>query len=153
MFLPLGVGTFFTNFLEEIMASKYQHVIDYMKDIPCFNTHNNILLTVLEDDYAEGRVELDCFSMNPNGKVHGGLLYAASDYVGGFVACLDDKACVTESGSIHYLRPGTGDYLTVKAWPVKIGKKVAVVDVSIFDDHERIVSKGTFTYFFMTDDF
>jgi acyl-CoA thioesterase len=153
MFLPFWVGTFFRNFLEETMASKYQHVIDYMKDIPCFNSQNKILLTVLEDDYAEGRVELDCYSMNTNGHVHGGLLYSASDYIGGFAACRDDKACVTESGSINYLRPGTGDYLTVKAWPVKIGKKVAVVDVSVFDDRERLLTKGTFTYFFMTEDF
>lgn len=135
------------------MASKYQHVIDYMNEIPGFNSQNKIYLTVLEDGYAEGRVDLDCYSMNTNGHVHGGLIYAASDYVGGFAACRDDRAGVTESGSIHYLRPGLGDYLTVKAWSVKVGKKVAVVDVCVYDDHEKLLTKGTFTYFFMTEDF
>lgn len=135
------------------MESKYQGVIDYMSDIECFNSHNKIKLVKLEDGYAEGRVLLDCNSMNPNGKVHGGLLFAASDYIGGFVACTDKKACVTESGNISFLRPGGGDYLTIKASPVKIGAKVAVIDVSAYDDRERLVSKGTFTYFFMDKDF
>ncbi len=135
------------------MESKYQSVIDYMSDIDCFNSYNHIKLTKLEDGYAEGRVELDCNSMNPNGKVHGGLLFAASDYIGGFVACTDKKACVTESGNISFLRPACGDYLVLKAAPVKIGSKVAVVDVCAYDDREKLVSKGTFTYFFMEKDF
>ena len=132
---------------------QYPEVVEYMNEVPCFNSYNNIKLVRLEDGYAEGRVELSCNSMNPNGKVHGGLLFACSDYIGGFVACTDNKAAVTESGNISFLRPATGDYLTVKATPVKLGAKVAIVDVCVYDDHEKLVSKGTFTYFSMLNDF
>lgn len=132
---------------------EYPEVVEYMNEVPCFNSHNNIKLVRLEDGYAEGRVELDCNSMNPNGKVHGGLLFACSDYIGGFVACTDNKAAVTESGNISFLRPANGDYLIVKAVPVKLGAKVAIVDVCVYDDHEKLVSKGTFTYFYMLNDF
>ena len=126
---------------------QYPEVVEYMNEVPCFNSYNNIKLVRLEDGYAEGRVELSCNSMNPNGKVHGGLLFACSDYIGGFVACTDNKAAVTESGN------ACGDYLTVKAYPVKLGEKVAVVDVCVYDDRERLISKGTFTYFYMLSDF
>ncbi len=131
---------------------QYQHVIDYMKTIDCFNSYNGIRLTHFRDGYAEGRVELTKNSLNPNGKVHGGLMFAMSDYIGGFVASADDRPCVTQGSSFNFLRPAAGEYLICRAEPVKIGSRLAIVDVSVFDDREKLVAKGTFTYCYMLGD-
>ncbi len=128
---------------------EYPEVVEYMSNVDCFNSYNNIKLTVLRDDYAEGQVMLSQNSMNPNGKVHGGLLFAAADYVGGFVAGKNGRNCVTQSGNISFLRPADGQFLIVKALPVKVGQKLAVVDVCIYDDEDKLVAKCTNTYFFV----
>lgn len=130
-----------------VKNSNYQRIIDYMRDVDCFNLYNNIELTKMEDGYAEGRCILTNHSMNPNGKVHGGLLFALADYVGGF--CIGNRNCVTQGANISYLRPADGEYLIAKATPIKVGKRVAVVDVCVYDDKEVLVSKSTNTYFFV----
>ena len=136
---------------EETME-QYQGVIDYLHDIDCFNSYNGIYLTHFRDGYAQGKVKLTKNSLNPNGKVHGGLMFAMCDYIGGFVASADDRACVTQGSSFNFLRPASGEYLICKAEPVKIGSRLAIVEVSVFDDNDRLVAKGTFTYCYMTGD-
>lgn len=134
-------------------ACKYQAVIEYMSNIDCFNSYNGIKLTKLEDNYAEGCAELTGNSLNPNGKVHGGLIFALSDYIGGFVASGDRRSCVTQGASFSFLRPAIGAYLTSKAEAIKIGSNLAIVDVSTYDDQDKLVAKGTFTYFFTDQNF
>jgi acyl-coenzyme A thioesterase PaaI-like protein len=33
--------------------------------------------------------------------------------------------------------------------PIKVGKRTAVVEGSVYDDRDRLVAKGTFNYFFI----
>lgn len=130
-------------------VKEYPRVVEYMNKVHCFNDHNNIELTYLKDGYAEGKVLISRNSLNPYGNVHGGLLYAAADYVGGFAATGDSRNAVTQSGNINFLLPTSGEYLDIKATVVKSGKKVAVVEICIYDDQGRLTATCTNTYFYV----
>jgi acyl-CoA thioesterase len=142
-------------FTEEIMdkPNKYQAAIDYMNNLEGFNSHNGIHITKLEDTYAEARAELGAHSMNYAGNAHGGLLFSLSDFVGCFAASPCGRALVTQGASFSFLRPASGKYVVSKATPIKVGSQTAIVDVSTYDDKDKLVAKGTFTYHFMDKDF
>lgn len=132
------------------MACKYQRAMDYANGIPDFNYHNGLKLTLVEDNYAEARVELTMNSMNPQGIAHGGLLFALCDFVGGWSVCGDSKRLVTQDGSFNFLRPVRGSFVRAEGRPVKVGRTIAVVDTLAYDEEDSLVARGTFTYFILS---
>lgn len=132
------------------MACKYQKAMEYANAIPDFNDHNGMKLTCVEDGFAEARVELKMNSMNPQGIAHGGLLFSLCDFVGGWSVCGESKRLVTQDASFHFLRPARGSFVRAEGRPVKVGRTLAVVDSTAFDENGRMVAKGTFTYFILS---
>ncbi|MEG1190778.1 MAG: PaaI family thioesterase [Oscillospiraceae bacterium] len=127
-----------------------QRMIDYVNEIPDFNMHNGIVLTEVRENYASCRAKLTGDSLNPQGIVHGGLLFAMCDFAGGYSVCSDSRPLVTQTSSFSFLRScGDGEYLWAEGIPVKVGKRTAVVDSMVYDDKNTLLAKGTFTYFYV----
>lgn len=115
-----------------------------------------IRITALGPDGGTGEMPLGPQHLNPNGTVHGGALYTLADTVAGHaaIACAmastgrgaDSLACTTVTGSLNFLRPARGTKLVCLANCRKVGKTLAVLDVSILDDQGTETCSGSFTF-------
>ena len=112
-----------------------------------FSYENGVTVTHVEPGRAEGVLEEGPNSINPHGNVHGGALSTLADTVGGCCACSKGGVCVTASSSMEFLRPANGSMITCIATPKKLGRTLAVVQTDLFNDSEKLVATGTFTFF------
>ncbi len=81
------------------------------------------------------------------GQFHGGPLASFIDVVGDFaIGMLVGGGVPTINLRIDYLRPATGKLLTGTAKVRRAGRTVAVVDIDVFDDENRLVAVGRGTY-------
>ena len=112
-----------------------------------FSYENGVTVTHVEPGRAEGVLEVGPNSINPHGNVHGGALSTLADTVGGCCACSKGGVCVTASSSMEFLRPANGSMITCIATPKKLGRTLAVVQTDLFNDSEKLVATGTFTFF------
>ena len=112
-----------------------------------FSYENGVTVTHVEPGRAEGVLEVGPNSINPHGNVHGGALSTLADTVGGCCACSKGGVCVTASSSMEFLRPANGSMITCIATSKKLGRTLAVVQTDLFNDSEKLVATGTFTFF------
>ncbi len=131
------------------MSEYNSKMIDYMNDVKDFNFHNGIKIVKISEGYAECRAELSPESNNAQGIAHGGLIFALADVSSGYAADYADRECVTANGNINFLRPAMGRYLKAVAKPIKVGKKISVVECSVTDDRGKLIALATFTYCFI----
>lgn len=94
--------------------------------------------------------------------LHGGVIASVIDAAGGLVAFLglaermkdlpgDEAAgAFSKLGTIDmrvdYLRPGSGNSFTCTAYPLRNGRKVAVVRSEFHNDSDELVAVGTGSY-------
>lgn len=85
---------------------------------------------------------------NIYGMVHGGVLFTLMDTSSGFAVRTFGDRVVTLNGSANYLRAGKDTAkLICKAAVVKKGRGTAVVSAEVYDDSERLLANGTFTFY------
>ncbi|MEZ5174999.1 MAG: thioesterase family protein [Acidimicrobiia bacterium] len=103
----------------------------------------------------------DEFVGNPARNIlHGGIISAVLDTVGGFAALLGVVAQGRNSNGsdevspwlstidlrTDFLRPGTGDAFTAEAYPLRVGNRLAVTRMELHNDAETLIAVGTGTY-------
>ena len=117
-----------------------------------FARHVGIVTTKIEHGYAEVRMELQPFHLNPTGIVHGGALYTMADVVVGSANASLGTHGVTVDGEYHYLSPAANmKVLTAVAKCIKPGGKICVFDVEVLSDEGKLIGKGTFTTYRLLD--
>lgn len=85
--------------------------------------------------------------LNPAGIAHGGLIATLTDVAAGSMALAADgntRSIVTQSCSIHYLSPGTGDRLRAEAKVLRKGNRVCVVQVDCFSADGTLSAVATY---------
>lgn len=81
------------------------------------------------------------------GQFHGGPVSALIDTVGDFAVALVAKGGVpTINFRVDFLRPSTGAFLVAKAAVRRIGRTVAIADVDVYDDQNRLTAIGRGCY-------
>lgn len=111
-----------------------------------------IEITDLADGYARGEMELTAMHGNPIGSTHGGVLFSVADTIGGAAALTAGSFCTTISGTINYLNAAMGcKKLIGEARAVKVGQRVGVYQVQIFDETEKLICTTTMTYHFFRE--
>jgi uncharacterized protein (TIGR00369 family) len=94
--------------------------------------------------------------------LHGGVISAALDLVGGFTAfwsllnkfeelkTVDKMERLSKLGTIDlrvdYLIPGKGEYFIAKGIILRLGNKVAVSRMELFNNNNQLIALGTGTY-------
>ncbi|NLF35353.1 MAG: PaaI family thioesterase [Clostridiales bacterium] len=117
-----------------------------------FINHNNITLTRVEADRAEGELLITPQSLNLHNIVHGGCLAALADTISGSaVYAATGKLCVTVNYSMSFLRPATGKKVYCVARPQKVGRSLCVYETTLTDDNGRVVAAGVFTFYVLPD--
>ncbi len=111
-----------------------------------------IEITDLRDGYARGEMELTPKHGNPIGSAHGGVLFSVADTIGGAAALTAGSYCTTISGNINYLNAAMGcKKLIGEARAIKVGRRVGVYQVQIFDDRSKLICTTTMTYHFFRE--
>jgi uncharacterized protein (TIGR00369 family) len=104
---------------------------------------------IMEEGYAEVRLDITPNVLQRRGSVHGGVLASLIDAsVGSAIRSMqsEEQAAATVDLKINYIRPAKGEYLIAKAKLVHRGGTLAVAQAEIFDSNEKLVAVGTATY-------
>lgn len=81
------------------------------------------------------------------GQFHGGPVASLIDTAGDFaVAVAVGGGVPTMNFRVDYLRPSSGAMLTARATARRVGRSVAVVDIDVTDDQDRLCAIGRGTY-------
>ena len=137
---------------ERSLHMDYQKLAEQRNSTNNFARHVGITTTKIEHGYAEVRMELQPFHLNPTGIVHGGALYTMADVVVGSANASLGTHGVTVDGEYHYLSPAANmKELTAVAKCVKEGGKICVFDVEVLSETGKLIGKGTFTTYRLLD--
>ena len=92
---------------------------------------------------------------NPNGVVHGAVLFALVDTAMGkaTMSVVDEpgRYCASVEVSLRFIRPAVGGRVTAEARVVKRGRHVAHLDASVHDEDGRLVATSTGTFALLGD--
>ena len=106
-----------------------------------------IRIVAADEGYCKGELEVTEQHLNPLGTVHGGCLYTLADTVAGFAAASCGFEGPTLSGNMYFLRPTMGvKKLTCEGRVVKNGKRIRVVEATIYGDNGQEISRSLLEY-------
>ena len=112
-----------------------------------FSVQMGIQGTVIEEGYAETELVIEPKHLNLNHSVHGGCLYTLADNAGGACASSHGHRVSTSSGDLQFMRPAINcKKLKAVAKEKKAGKRIVVVDISIYDEKGTELACGLFDY-------
>ena len=101
-----------------------------------------------DDDQTLCRIKFDEKLLNPNGVIHGGVLYSMADSDMGRTLQSrlgEGETSATIEIKITYLRPAGRHDLTCRTAIIKKGSRVAMMESEVFAEDE-LVAKATGTY-------
>lgn len=106
-------------------------------------------VTGREPGYGDARLRIGADHLNPNGVVHGAVLFALVDTAMGkaTMSVLDEGLfCASIEVSLRFIRPAAAGELTAIANVVKRGRSVVHLEARVVGDDERLIatSAGTF---------
>jgi len=105
------------------------------------------------DGRARFELAVEGKHLNPNGTLHGGVVYSLADSAMGaaLFAELDaGEICVTLEIKMQYLAAVTGGALAVEATVVNRTKRIGVMEAKVFGDADRLVAIATGTFYIQT---
>ncbi len=104
---------------------------------------------------GRARFELDVGArhLNPNGTLHGGVIYSVADTAMGaalFSRLEPGEQCATLEIKMNYLLPVTGGSIAAEAAVVSRTKRVGVLEARVYGDGEALVALATGTFYIQT---
>ncbi len=125
----------------------YAAILKFRNEMNPFAQMLHINATDLSEGYARAEMPVTEELYNPQGAVHGGVLYTLSDIAGGNAAASHGEWIATLDASMSYLRPALRPTkLIAEAHELKHGKRVSVYDVKVTDQDGTVLTTGTFTF-------
>ena len=103
----------------------------------------------VEPGRAIARVEVSADLLNPNGVVHGGVLFTMVDTAMGkaTLSVLDaGQRCASVEVQLRFLRPIAAGHLTATASVIRSGRKIIHLEARIHDGEGTLVATGTGTF-------
>lgn len=113
---------------------------------------NDMHVVEVKMGYAKVEMLIDEQILNVHGFVHGGALYSLADTAAGAASFATGRDSVTLSGTINYIKPGKGGKLIGIAQEISAGRTTGLYEVFIFNDQDVLLSRSTFTMFFLDGD-
>lgn len=110
---------------------------------------NDMHVVEVKEGYAKVEMVIDEQILNVHGYVHGGALFSLADTAAGAASFARGRDSVTLAGTINYMKPGKGGKLIGIAEEISAGRTTGVYEVFIFNDESILLSRATFTMFFL----
>ena len=114
-----------------------------------FMQHNGVWLDDSGSYPPAVLVDVQEYSKNPYGIVHGGLYFTMMDIAAYLVAHEDGRNYVTQGGNIHFYRSATHGRLSATASLAHRGHTVCTMNTEIRDEEGTLLADGSFTMFFV----
>ncbi len=103
-----------------------------------------------EPGVAIASIDLGPEHMNPNGVVHGAVVFALVDTAMGksTMSVIDEEGvfCASIEVSLRFIRPAASGRLTGTATVVKRGRSVVHLDARVVGDDDRLIATGAGTF-------
>ena len=125
------------------MEENMQALMDRLNSSSQFLQSNDMRVTEVRHGFAKVEMIIDEQILNIHGFVHGGALFSLADTVAG---------AASFTGTINYIKPGRGGKLIGIAQEISSGRTTGVYEVFIFNDENVLLSRATFTMFFLDSD-
>ena len=105
-------------------------------------------MEVVEPGHAVTRLRVGETHLNPNGVVHGGVLFTMIDTGMGLAAVtvLDGDRCASIEVHLRFLSPATLGLVEAHSTVVRRGRRVVHVESRVHDDAGTLVATGTGTF-------
>ncbi len=130
----------------------YQELIMRLNGNSQYLQSNDMKVTELSEGYARVEMLIDEQILNVHGFVHGGALYSLADTAAGAASFATGRDSVTLNGTIYYIKPGKGGKLIGVATEISRGRTTGIYEVFLYNDAEILLSRATFTMFFLDGD-
>jgi uncharacterized protein (TIGR00369 family) len=114
-----------------------------------FPLKHHLGMDVSGDDAGTARLTVGAEHLNPNGVVHGAVLFALVDTAMGKAtmnALEPGRFCASIEVSLRFIRPAAAGDLTAVATVVKLGRSVVHLDARVVGDDERLVATAAGTF-------
>ena len=101
------------------------------------------------DGVAVATVDVTDVHLNPNGVVHGAVLFALVDTAMGKATTdvIDEGLyCASVEVSLRFIRPAVGGRIVAVASVVKRGRSIVHLDARVHGDDDRLVATATGTF-------
>jgi uncharacterized protein (TIGR00369 family) len=103
-----------------------------------------------EPGVAVARLDVGPEHLNPNGVVHGAVVFALVDTAMGksTMSVIDEpgRYCASIELSLRFIRPAVSGRLTAMATVVKRGRSVVHLDARVVDADDRLIASGAGTF-------
>jgi len=102
------------------------------------------------DGRARFELAVEAKHLNPNGTLHGGVVYSLADSAMGaalFERLEPGQMCVTLEIKVQYLAVVTGGALAVDAAVVNKTTRIGVMEAKVYGDGDRLVALATGTFY------
>ena len=123
---------------------------DELNNNDTFCRLNDIRILEINEGYAEAEMIVNDEKLNANNVVQGGAIFTLADFAfAGAANSFEGLRASSMNSTINFLRPGTGSRLRAIAQVVNRGKRSCLVEISVFNESEKMVAKVTTTGFFI----
>ncbi len=112
-----------------------------------FMQYNHIDVLETDTGYAKAKVDLEAYHLNYYGYVHGGLYYTMADSIAGAVTHRYEGDYVTLNGNIQYMNAVKSGQIIGVGKTLQKTRKTVVVEVDLFDEHDRHLVRAMFTMY------
>lgn len=107
-------------------------------------------MTLLRADVGavDVAMELEPHHLNIQGLAHGGMIAALADTAAGLAArskLEPGRRHVTVQLDVHYLRPAPQGRIVARGRAVRVGSQIAVCEVDVVDERDRLLARATST--------
>ena len=126
----------------------YDELIERFCNDKGFIKSNGFKIISLTSDEAKVEYPIVSSGLNPEGIVHGGLIFGLADTTAGILGCTTFKFPLTTSANINYLRKCDGTKLIAEAHKLKYGKSIGYYIVNIYNDHNVLVATSNVNMYF-----
>lgn len=131
----------------------FGYILDAEENTPFLDTMD-IYFVALGDGSAEMEVPVSPMHYNSAGIVHGGVYAGLMDATMGMAVLTKNKAGVTTSLNVHYLKSaGKGDVLKAKANVVKDGNRMVYCTCTVSNQREELLATGQTAFLIQVEDF
>lgn len=128
----------------------YKAIMEKVNTPDYFAARNDIFITEVGMGFAKGRMNDTGKTKNHHGTHHGGAIATMMDTLCGTALFGLGKNRVTVHASIEYLRMAKGT-IYGEATVRKEGQSICVCQVSLWDETEKEVAIGTFSFCIIGD--
>jgi len=115
-----------------------------------FTGRLGIKLETFSENQVTCSLAVQDWMMNPNGVLHGGVIFTLMDSGMGVAVATqlkEGERCTAFQIQVHYLRPAATGKLEAKSSVAHLGEKLGVAESTVFNEYGDLIAKATGSFY------